>query len=525
VYDHLEEPRRIWLHRRIAHALERVYADPVAAGLAARLVHHYSEGGQPVQALAWVFKAIDEYGRCYHLDEGLQMVEQGLQLVHKLAGRLPERDRLEKEFDLTLERLDLQLKGGQLQAAQRNFEGLLAIAERLDSLHQAKALHWQAFWHTRATHYSQALQCAQEAYKRGDRDPILKAAILDQIGLIHFYMGDYRTALQYYQQALEIFRAHDRLKETAHVWNDCANALVKLGDYRQALEYYEMSLNLYRELQEHKKSSAVLNNMGATRRYLGEYQQALSHLEQACAIDKTTGDRLGLGFSLCNLAQTYRLLGRCSEALKLNQEAYQIFHSLEDRLGQCMMQRWLGVTYRDLGEHQRAQDYLKQALENAQAIKAHADEGECLLEIAQTLLALGDPHKSLQNLQRALQVGQQLAWTHLIARVYLAQSAAYLACHDAQNALSTSHAALALIRQHGWGSELLIRAHYLCYRALQALNHPEAPHALRKAYDELQRTANQITDDSLRTSFLNIPLHREILSLSLDTTPRPCYDT
>jgi len=333
--------------------------------------------------------------------------------------------------------------------------------------------------------------------------------ILDQIGLIHFRMGDYRAALQYYQQALEIFRRCDRLKE-AHAWNDCANALVKLGDYRQALECYETSLKLYRELDEQKKASAVLNNMGATRRYLGEYQHALSHLEQACAIDRTTGDRLGLGFSLCNLAQTYRLLGRWGEAIKLSQEAYQIFSSLEDRFGQCMMQRWLGVTYRELGDLQRAQEYLQQALESARAIKAHAEEGECLLEMAQTLLDTGDAAKSLQELPLAL--SQQLNWAYLTVRVYLAQSAAHLACHDAQSARDAAQAALELINRHNWGGELLIRAHYLKHRALRALNRPEAADALRAAQTELLKTANQITDESLRSSFLEIPLHREILS-------------
>jgi hypothetical protein len=41
---------------------------------------------------------------------------------------------------------------------------------------------------------------------------------------------------------------------------------------------------------------------------------------------------------------------------------------------------------------------------------------------------------------------------------------------------------------------------------------PEAPEALRAAQQELLKTADQITDPSLRTSFLNIPLHRQILT-------------
>jgi len=111
-----------------------------------------------------------------------------------------------------------------------------------------------------------------------------------------------------------------------------------------------------------------------------------------------------------------------------------------------------------------------------------------------------------------LQLGQQLGWAYLTARVYLAQSAAHLACHDAQSAWSAAQAALELINRHNWGGELLIRAHYLKHRALHALNRPEAADALRSAQAELLKTANQIADESLRTSFLDIPLHRQILS-------------
>lgn len=522
VYGRLEEPQRIWLHRRIAQALERVYADPAGAGLAGQLAQHYEQGGQPVQALEWIFKAVNEHGKRYHLEEGLQVAEQGLRLLQKLAGRLPERERLEKEFDLMLEQLDLLFKGGHTQAAQENVERLLTLAERLGVLHQAKALHWQAFWHTRTAQYQEALRYAQEALKLSDQhtDATLKAVILDQIGLIHFCMGNYRTALEYYQQSLEIFRTRDRLKE-AHAWNDCANALVKLGEYRQALKHYEASLKLYRELQEQKKASAILNNIGATLRYCGEYYQALRSLEQACAIDRTTGDRLGLGFSLCNLAQTYRLLGCPQEALTLSEEAYQIFSSVEDPFGQCMMERWLGVTYRELGDYERAQDYVKRALEKAQAIEAQAEEGECLLEIAQILLDSGDHNGSLQSLQQALQLGQRLAWSYLITRIYLVQGAVYLAQGDAQNALSTVQAALELITQHGWGGELPIRAHYLNYRILRALNHPDAAAALRAAQTKLLTTAQQITDNPLRERFLSIPLHRQILQETPVDSPTP----
>jgi tetratricopeptide (TPR) repeat protein len=306
VYEQLEEPRRIWLHRRIAQAIEHVYSDPPAAGLAGQVAQHYERGGQPLRALEWVMRGVEECQRRYQIEEGLQLVEQGMRLLERVVGRLKESERAEKEFSLLESKLDFQWKSGQIQEAWETVTRLGVLAESLDLSKRVEARQWQAQWLIRAAQYAKALECAQEAYALSPEDSILRAVSLDQIGLIHFCTGDYQAALRYYQEALKIFHGRDPVKE-AYVRNSCANALVKLGDLRGALEQYAAALELYREDQQ--KASGILNNMGAALRYLGEYSRALLCLERACSIDRAIGNRLGLGFSLCNLAQVYRLLG------------------------------------------------------------------------------------------------------------------------------------------------------------------------------------------------------------------------
>jgi tetratricopeptide (TPR) repeat protein len=118
--------------------------------------------------------------------------------------------------------------------------------------------------------------------------------------------------------------------------------------------------------------------------------------------------------------------------------------------------------------------------------------------------------EALSCLHQALALSQQHQWVR--ARVYTVFAEAYLAQKEADKALEAAQRALELIVQGGWKGVPLIRARYLQYRALHALNRPQAPEALRAAQQELLKTADQITDPSLRTSFLNIPLHRQILT-------------
>ena len=475
VYRSIEGPQRTWLHRRLAQAIQRVYTDPSAAGLAEPLAQHYEQGGHLKQALAWFLAAIAEHRRRFQLEEGLRCIERAVRVVQRLAGRLSERERRAQEFDLILERLDLRLACGQLHAAQEDCEWLLVLAEGLDLTRKAKAFHWKAQWLVGAGRYEEARRWTQQALKLHPLDPLVRANLLSQLGLIAFCRGEYEAALHSYQHALEIFCLHSPMK-AAYAWNDCANALLKLGQYQQALAHYQRALELYQELQDMQKVSAVLNNIGATLRYLGKYQEAQEYLERACALDRAHGNRRGLGYSLCNLAQTSRMLGAPQRALELSQEAFAIFCELEDPLGQCLLHRWLGVSYRDLGHREMALHHLRCALERAQALRADAEEGACLVELAQTV---PDAHEALPLLERAL----------------------------------------ALIEQHRWHGEIGIRAFYLAYQIFEALHQPErARDALNRAHEELRKTAEHITDPELRSSFLEIPLHRQILA-AVDSPP------
>ncbi len=525
VYESLEGPRRVWLHRRIAQALEQVYPDPAAAGFAGRLAQHYELGGQPLQALGWLLKAVHKCEVLYQNEEGLQCTAQGLRVLQTLAGRLPNEEYLSQEFEIFFAQIQFQMHLGELDQAGSGLRKLYDLATQLKDDHRKARLYClHAQYSQWLGNYSESLKYARQAHelynKIGTR--VEQATGLYEVGLAFFYLGDYRQALKYYEQASLIFKNSKENRKLIDILDSLGNACTKLGECQKALSYYKRALDLCQAINDIKSESDLLNNRGVTLRTLGSYQEALEHFQKACATDEKVGNRLGLAFSLSNLGQAYCLLGVYNKALGYYQQAHKLFGEFKGVAEQGIMERLIGSLYLKQGKAELARTHFEAALRCSQTSSARAEEAECMRELGELALAqnesLGQAIKFIEN---ALSISQELRLSLTIARSWVALSRIHFAEQRYQKALKACEEVIELFAEYEWGGELVIQAHYQHYRALQALDRPEAPDALRKAYDELQKTANQITDDHLRASFLSIPLHREILSAAQTPSSQP----
>lgn len=517
VYKQLAEPQRIWLHRRLAQAIEQVYADPVAAGLAGQLAEHYERGEQVMQALEWIVKIVQECEKLYQNEEGLRWAARGFKILQTLKGRLSPQEHLSQEFELLSLQIQLQMHLGALSQVADGLNTLAEIAAQLKlkgDHYQARSCCLHAQYNQRVGRYSESLHHAQKALEFYQRSgtKVEQAVGLYEVGLACFYLGDYRQAIQYYEPASIIFRNTQECRKLIDVLDSLGNAYTKLGDCHKALEYYQQALDVCKQIHDIKSKSDLLNNRGVALRTLGRYQEALEHFQEACKTDQHVGNRLGLGFSLSNLGQVYRLLGIPDQALVYYHQAHEIFEALDSSAEQGIMKRLMGSIYREQGELGSARAYLEAALHYAHTSSALAEKAECLRELGELAYAQNDYDQALNLLERALKIGQELDLALTLARCWQALSKIYLGQHQYQHALKASEEVIQLLKEHEWEGEIVIHAHYYRFRALHALGRPEAADALQAAHTELLKTAEHITDPALRASFFAIPRHREILA-------------
>jgi tetratricopeptide (TPR) repeat protein len=55
------------------------------------------------------------------------------------------------------------------------------------------------------------------------------------------------------------------------------NAAQALGQYREAIDYYEQSLQIYREIGDRKGEACSLNNLGNAAKALSQYRAAIAY--------------------------------------------------------------------------------------------------------------------------------------------------------------------------------------------------------------------------------------------------------
>lgn len=81
------------------------------------------------------------------------------------------------------------------------------------------------------------------------------------------------------------------------------NIYADLGEARTALEYYQQALSLCRAIGDRRGEAVALNSSGASYAELGEKQKALDSFERALPLMRAVGHRLGEAGSFQNLGE------------------------------------------------------------------------------------------------------------------------------------------------------------------------------------------------------------------------------
>jgi len=87
-------------------------------------------------------------------------------------------------------------------------------------------------------------------------------------------------------------------------------AYKRLGEYKQAIDYYQQSLTIAREIGDRWGESIALCNLGETFIKLERYSEALEKLQLALEICKAISNRSTEALTYKNLATLHHQMGR-----------------------------------------------------------------------------------------------------------------------------------------------------------------------------------------------------------------------
>ena len=223
-------------------------------------------------------------------------------------------ERLERELDNIRSALDWCLTSGRTEDALRAASALLRF--------------WRAHGHmTEARRWLSLGLNLSEGVPDEVRADALWTASQQATA-----QGDWDSAVPLLAEALELFRAGGRGRETIFALSDLGWVALMRDDLAAAAELSEEALATARELDDARALSAALNGLGEVRSLQGDHEGALACYEESVALRRGLGDPLLIADALYNLGASAARSGDSERARGASEESLEIARELGEAM-------------------------------------------------------------------------------------------------------------------------------------------------------------------------------------------------
>lgn len=384
VYQALSQARRRLLHRRVAAALEAVYAQNLAAVIS-QLALHYTQAQMPSQAFAYWVRTAQQAEALDAYTDADSAYSRALTLHETHLA-----DDKASHFDLLLLRSAMAERQGQITQFAQDVERLHALAVAMrEPKRLVQAQLRRANYHRTIEEHPRALQAGEEALAlaRAGADQAGAIAALRELGFLCWAAQDYGNALRYGREVLQLHRQQSDVIGEASALHNLAEIYRAVDSPRQAITLYEQALQLYWGSQDQRRQALTLYGLAYALRQSGQpdrahfaYQQALTHCEQS-------GDRLISSRVHHAVATLHWELQQRETAVSAMLQAVAISEAIGYLPGRAHGLLALGYMTARLGQRTAAERHLQAALTPLQLM---ADEkGRHEVETRLQLLAAG----------------------------------------------------------------------------------------------------------------------------------------
>lgn len=382
LHNNLQGKRRILLHRKVAEALEQVYAKQLDA-VAHRLAFHYDEGRNQERAYGYAMRGSELASRMYAHRDATALIRRALRNVRTDDEKLEALDRLG----------DCSLVLGSYADALESLTSALDLAEtrpdrsRVISLKRRLVEVEQSHGGIDIGRVQSGLEgLAVEARAASAHEELCH--ILWRLNQLPAQRPD--AAIERNRETLEIAVQLDRAPLIARAQFNLGLMLVLTGEADEGNAHLEEALRLYGELGDHiglgrcrTATGVAANRSGNLRRAAEEFAAALQHYEKAA-------DPINRGGALNNLGTTLTQLGDWDAAEKHLLEAVRIMERLGASARVLSPLENLGYLYFAKQDWSATRQYCKMLLDRALATGHWSFEVIARSRLGLALLREGD---------------------------------------------------------------------------------------------------------------------------------------
>jgi len=251
--------------------------------------------------------------RINDLNHSIQLSRQALEQSRNI------NDKVLVAKSLSLLSLFCMIKGEYLESVNMANEAIVYYEELGDSKGVADAKYNIAGVYYKTDNYHLGLvyliDCRYIYLKFNDYHNLSR--VEKSLGTIYEYFGDYKSAIQSYEQAIEAAKQVGDLNLKSNAYNPLSGIYIKENKIDEATSIIERSIELKQKTGDTRGLAFALYGRAKVYTHKGEYTAAEADFKAAMDIHEQVGEKLGMGMAYHKLGCLYIAMNRLDEAIQV----------------------------------------------------------------------------------------------------------------------------------------------------------------------------------------------------------------
>jgi len=264
------------------------------------------------------------------------------------------------------------------------------------------------------------------------KDAFKEVESIKTIGWCYYLIGDYNMAMQQYELTLKLLPKNVEEKDKIRKQKVFAAILLNIGtvhwsqgNYAKTLEYYFKALKIDEEIGNKKGQAIDLGNIGNVYNYQNNYIKALEYYFKALKIDEELKNKNGIARHLANIGLIYSNQRKYDWALENFFRSLKTFEEIGNKQGQSTVLGNIGIVYNEEGNYSKALEYYSKALK---ICDESGDKRSQALHLGNmgSLYRQQKKYKESENcLKKAITISEELHDFYYLQEFYISLSELY----------------------------------------------------------------------------------------------------
>lgn len=225
---------------------------------------------------------------------------------------------------------------------------------------------------------------------------------INDIGLCHYKLGRFDSALHFYKAALQIDEKRGDSSRWSGRLRNIGIVYQEMGNFALATRYVlqsKMISSMNRDIQNQSSANTLLGNIYLDQ---GKFEKALKEFKRSLQGYISLKDSVRIGIALNNIGTAYMKLNVFDSALVFFDRSLALKIMVDNESSQAFTYHNLGMTHARLGDLRQAESNLRKALEIRRSVDDLRNHAFTANELAGLYLKIDRPAEARNLLDQAL---------------------------------------------------------------------------------------------------------------------------